>query len=539
MPSYQPTYIVDTVSLSSTTIASTSNGIPSTFVICLLSLPGILIFIFGTTALYFRSSKSEFLNPIHSIYIELGHIALKSGFVAVMVNKALINYGLELDLSFFLFVASRSWLIFLWFLILSDFWRHRKSNGVRLAQLLNYDLLSTGLDTAVFSTLAVLGLFDLTLLRLLPWKPTEFSKYVGGYPNLYSLRCIVYGSNIALLLQSLSSMFLLTRGESAVDAALSIVLVILSLFIMVQSLVGTIIGIQSERSSKMVTVFDMDRVLMKSVTTSRESLLRKLDRMSETRLSESDLVVNIENPLRYPSMFQPRQPENMFGEIRESNRLLRPSILVPRRTEMRMKGPVPDIEMVVKAPPPRAAAAVIEENSSGQYMSNVPFAEKTFSIMKSLLSEKGMDNVPVYIPLDQIKAELSTLMKEVNENRPFDEKRFDYLLLCMNYNEDYIKEKEEEARLWRDKLSAFSQECLLLQRGFTPPHIFSSSLTSLVKEDGLSELLAKRMMNKKCLWLVRVPAEDIDQLHEADLLGRSFHPLLIIVLFFLFLLCIT
>ena len=163
---------------------------------------------------------------------------------------------------------------------------------------------------------------------------------------------------------------------------------------------------------------------------------------------------------------------------------------------------------------------MIEENSSGRYLSDVPYAAKTVGIMKSLLLEKGMENIPVYIPLDQIKAELSSLMKDVNENRPFDEKRFDYLLLCMNYNEDYIKEKEEESRQWRDKISAFSQECLHIQRGFTPPHIFSSSVASLVKTDGLSELLAKRLISKKCLWLVRVPASDIDQLHEVDLMSR-------------------
>ena len=87
----------------------------------------------------------------------------------------------------------------------------------------------------------------------------------------------------------------------------------------------------------------------------------------------------------------------------------------------------------------------------------------------------------------------------------------------MNYIEE---KKEEESRKLRDILVA--QECPYIQRGFTPPHIVSSSLTSLVKTDGLSELLAKRLINKKCLWLVRVPASDIDQLHEADLMGRLF-----------------
>ena len=500
------------------------SSLPTILIVFLLSLPGLLYFIAGTIAHITRSANKAYLNPLNSFITELLELFLKSLFLAIMINKAVINYGVDTRASFYLFLTSRLWLFCLWMLFWFEFLRHRTivgDDGIHLSQLINFDMLSSKRYVWLFSTVAIFGILDMTILRLLPWKPSEFSKYVGGYPNLFSLRCIVYGSNISLLLQCFSSLLLLVHGESVLDTVLSAILFVLSIFMMLKTLVATLFGIQRERSSKMVEVRQLDLVRMRSISSSRESLLRKLERLSQNRLSETDFVVKTENPLRYSGLFPPRQSENVVVYRESDHTIMRQSKEWRRKSEVEVKDPpvIHDIEMV-KPPAAVAFPPVVEDNSSGQYLSNVPYAEKTVNIMKSLLTEKGMDNIPVYIPLDQIKAELSSLMKDVNENRPFDEKRFDYLLLCMNYNEDYIKEKEAEARQWRDKMSAFSQECLHIQRGFTPPHIFSSSVTSMVTTDGLSEVLAKRFINKKCLWLVRVPAADIDQLHEADLMGR-------------------
>eukprot|EP01035_Chromulina_nebulosa_P022269 gene22269-28840_t len=76
----------------------------------------------------------------------------------------------------------------------------------------------------------------------------------------------------------------------------------------------------------------------------------------------------------------------------------------------------------------------------------------------------------------------------------------------------------------KDQIEEFSQECLSTMRGFVPPHIFTTSLAFLVDEDGLSEPLAKRMLSKECLWLVRMDPEDIQKLSDADLMDR-FNPL--------------
>lgn len=73
---------------------------------------------------------------------------------------------------------------------------------------------------------------------------------------------------------------------------------------------------------------------------------------------------------------------------------------------------------------------------------------------------------------------------------------------------------------FKDPVEEFSQECLSAMRGFVPPHIFTTSLAFLVDEDGLSEPLAKRLLSKECLWLVRMDPEDIQKLSDADLTDR-------------------
>lgn len=61
-------------------------------------------------------------------------------------------------------------------------------------------------------------------------------------------------------------------------------------------------------------------------------------------------------------------------------------------------------------------------------------------------------------------------------------------------------------------------------KGFVPPHIFHASVGTLSEVDHLSKDLIKRLTTKKCLWLVRIPCEDIEKMHEAELLSR-FNPL--------------
>ena len=116
----------------------------------------------------------------------------------------------------------------------------------------------------------------------------------------------------------------------------------------------------------------------------------------------------------------------------------------------------------------------------------------------------------------------------------------------MDVNPEFKREKEEESRLWRAEMTAYCEECLGVIQGFVPPQvggsnlqytiqhnyhlitptifttqIFSASLASLTQDDGYSPELAKRLIAKKCLWLVRITAEDIERMHIAELQGTN------------------
>jgi hypothetical protein len=51
--------------------------------------------------------------------------------------------------------------------------------------------------------------------------------------------------------------------------------------------------------------------------------------------------------------------------------------------------------------------------------------------------------------------------------------------------------------------------------------IFSATLSSLTQQDGYSADLAKRLIAKKCLWLVRINQSDIERMHIAELQGKN------------------
>ena len=85
---------------------------------------------------------------------------------------------------------------------------------------------------------------------------------------------------------------------------------------------------------------------------------------------------------------------------------------------------------------------------------------------------------------------------------------------------EYRAERQEKRRLWLEEVGPFTAECLETIRSFIPPTIFSSSLDELVQYEGMHKPLAKRIITKQCLWLVRMTPEMIAKIHEGDLIGR-------------------
>lgn len=144
---------------------------------------------------------------------------------------------------------------------------------------------------------------------------------------------------------------------------------------------------------------------------------------------------------------------------------------------------------------------------------------ETIKILRKQLLDHNIDAAE-YIPLENIQEELQGLFAKANQGEPYDEGRMDYLLMCLENNPDYIQKKEEEQRQWREENIAFAKQCYDEMLAFVPPDIFSASISRLRDEYKFSADFAKRLISKKCLWLIRCEMADIEKLHEADLMGR-------------------
>jgi hypothetical protein len=152
-------------------------------------------------------------------------------------------------------------------------------------------------------------------------------------------------------------------------------------------------------------------------------------------------------------------------------------------------------------------------------ITDIEYANKNIKVLQNQLSSLNAKPLE-YIPLYEIRLRLQSLTDAVNRGEIFDESEFDHLLRCMDVNEEYIQEQKNKERLWREKISKYAQECLVEQRRFIPPDIFVSTLTQLMREKGIPAILAKRLMNKKCLWLIRMSESYICKLHYAELHGK-------------------
>jgi hypothetical protein len=152
-------------------------------------------------------------------------------------------------------------------------------------------------------------------------------------------------------------------------------------------------------------------------------------------------------------------------------------------------------------------------------VSSVEYPDENFKILHNQLN--ALNSKPLeYIPLYKIKQRLQILTEAMNKGEVVDENEFDHLLKCMDVNVEYIQEQKEKERLWREQISAYAQECLIEQRQFIPPDIFLCTQTQLVNDKGIPIILAKRLMQKKCLWLIRMSESYIGKLQYAELQGK-------------------
>eukprot|EP01032_Pedospumella_encystans_P002857 gene2857-3360_t len=143
-----------------------------------------------------------------------------------------------------------------------------------------------------------------------------------------------------------------------------------------------------------------------------------------------------------------------------------------------------------------------------------------YSGMKPLVDVVSTkDSFRCSLTLKQIQKELKKLTDLAHQGIDIDEARFDYLLRAQEHNEEYKLWLAEEKATWRDSVYEFAEQCLERTRTFVPVNVFESSADDLVQL-GLTPELAKRVLQRQCLWLVRMSKAEIASLHESDLLGR-------------------
>lgn len=144
---------------------------------------------------------------------------------------------------------------------------------------------------------------------------------------------------------------------------------------------------------------------------------------------------------------------------------------------------------------------------------------ETVKILRKQLMDHNLEAAE-YIPLEVLQAELQDIFGKTHRGEAYDEARMDYLLMCLENNPEYLHQKEVEQQQWRAENVAYAQACLVEMRGYIPANIFSATTKMLREDYAMPVDFSKRLMAKKCLWLLRCEPNDIEKLHEADLMGR-------------------
>jgi hypothetical protein len=372
-------------------------------------------------------------------------------------------------------------------------------------------------DSTLYSVILIASVLDLKMIRYQPWKKTEFTDISQGYPTINCIRWCCYSGIIGSIIQITGSITILFTNESS-DKRLQ------NLLLVAFSTIDTIYRIS--KVSMLMIGLDELRKVEKDVLINLKHAQDRKERIDELDIVEHTVAITIEETdviqtnLIHPDSSLGQQEEEeeeedevdkvaiesfgkvlLFSTVQKLSRTIAEEIIA----ELSPKYPSED-----------------NQNISKVFRSSHLHADETLEMLKQQVKELG--GVPVqYMTLNEIRRELNMLFQQCNNGKPYNEERLDYLLRCMSLNPEYKKEKEEETKRWREGSKEFIERSLVTMRGFIPPFIFNISEHSLVEKYGMKKALAKRIITKKCLWLVRIHPQDIEKLHEAELLGR-FNP---------------
>ena len=336
------------------------------------------------------------------------------------------------------------------------------------------------------------SLQDCSVLKFLPWERTEFSVRADGIPTLNLFRLVHYfRAFISLSCICAVAASSPTEATSLISLVVSLISLLFYVFILVLRLKAEDImkfETFTELKSKLpadVLIQNMQSAIEKLQAEKSENEKVMSDRGDEILLlrAEIEKVIN-EKDTEISSLIK------QIGLCRNLNTRLSVDDHNGHRKSLTMK----------------------------LFTTSTNYAEENLEIVRSQIIKLGHQPVE-HIPLAKIRSELTEIMASLNGGYPCDEQRLDHLLLCLEWNKEYTQE-EEQKRLDRNAtIAPFVSQCSATMCGYVPVNIAQHSESSL-RNVGLNAMLARRIFNKKCLWLIRMPPEIISRMHESDLLSR-------------------
>jgi len=180
----------------------------------------LLYFGVGVMALVVRQPLMADLNEVGSLYSVLFEHSIRS--ISLCYFLLFIQYQVLYNndrIPSLILVLSKSVMVlcFLCFLFLllapSSIITDRITKG-HLSHYLNTKAMKSRFSMRVFGFIVLMSLFDISLLRLLCWSKSTFTRKSFGYPNRFMFRLSAYGITISYTLQLVASIYYVLKTQN-------------------------------------------------------------------------------------------------------------------------------------------------------------------------------------------------------------------------------------------------------------------------------------------------------------------------------------
>ncbi|CAM9501759.1 unnamed protein product [Chrysoparadoxa australica] len=147
--------------------------------------------------------------------------------------------------------------------------------------------------------------------------------------------------------------------------------------------------------------------------------------------------------------------------------------------------------------------------------------ELQITMLKQQLSGLGEQPIEEVATLDVAKSKLTESLTKLMAGDDGDavQKEFDKWDRFVRNHPEHLAEEAAKAEAWREDNESTNKEALRFLKTYVPPNIFASTLDQL-KEAGLTPDLAKRIWEKKALWLVRAASSQINKMHIVEIKSK-------------------